>query len=185
MNKEGSKIKKNWFITIGIILLTIAAILLFYFFSHGETKINGTWTIEKTGSLTCDAFGISYPFFEYDNSDKKIVKVNLSVNGESIKNISLIYIMEYADEKSTIDSENINHIAMNESFSENNLEFDALELKFSRFSNGLQMNLFANSSEINTSSAKYFMLEKISDNIALTKIQETYEAQGFICEKKN
>ena len=176
--------KANWSVAIGIILVLIAIVLILWFFMHGETRLGGEWTIEQTSSLTCEATGIEYPFFEYDNSREKTVKINSTREDEDVKAISLIYNIKYDNEKSIIDSENLNHLAMNKKFADDGLEFDALGLKFSRFSDGLQMSLFANSDQINGKTAKYFMLDETS-NISPVEIQKVYETKGFICQRKN
>lgn len=169
---------------IGIVLMSVAFILILSFFMQGETKTNGNWTIEQTGFLSCEASGINYPFFRYDSSHRKSIKINSTSDDENIKTISLMYVLEYNNEKSIVDSENLNHIAMNENFAKDGLGFDALGLKFSKFSNGLQMSLFINANQIDDKTAKYFMLDKMGD-ITSTKMQESYEAQGFICQRKN
>lgn len=176
--------KTNWLKITGAVLIFVAIILLFCFFMRGETKVDGKWTVEQTSFLTCEISGLDYPIFEYDNSRKKTIKINSTLSDENVKTISLMYTLEYDDEKSAIDSENLNRIAMNNSFAKDNLGFDALGLKFSKFSNGLQMSLFVDSDPINSKVTRYFMLGEVND-ISVAKIQEIYEAQGFICQRKN
>lgn len=182
MEKRHLGRKTSWFTAAGIILVLVAFVLILSFFMRGETKVDGNWAVEQTSFLTCEIVGTGYPFFEYDNSYKKTIKINSTFNNDDIKTISLMYILEYNNEKNIIDSENLNHVAMNNNFAKDDLGFDALGLKFSKFSNGLQMSLFVNADQINNKTTKYFILDEVGF-ISPENMQKIYEIQGFICQR--
>ena len=177
------KNKANKLALIGIILIILAIFLLLGFFLSGETKVSGEWSgIEKSETIVCSISEKDYPFFTYDKAQDKTIKVNAIFNKDKITAISLTHILYYDNEKAIIDSENLNHVAMNENFSTDSLGFDALGLKFSKFDGGLQMSLYTK--EINDEMLKYFMLNG-ANTYDMTEVQQIYESQGFKCEINN
>ena len=175
--------KTNKLALIGIILIILAIFLLLGFFLSGETKVSGEWSgIEKSETIVCGISGKDYPFFTYNKAQDKTTKVNIIFDGDKITAISLTHILYYDNEKAIIDSENLNHVAMNENFGTDSLGFDALGLKFSKFDEGLQMSLYTR--EVNDRMLKYFMLDGTS-TYDMAKLQQIYESQGFKCEINN
>ena len=62
----------SWMIVLGMVLIFVAAILIFLFLVRGQTTITGGWPEpDKAQSLMCEADGIDYPFFSYDISTEK------------------------------------------------------------------------------------------------------------------
>ncbi len=171
----------------GVLLILTAVILLICFFLYGETEItNERPEIEKTEAITCNISDTIYPFVSYDNAQSKTTRINVVFDDDKPSVISLVHTLYYNNEKSIIDSENLNHINLNKNFSKDNLGFDALGLKFSKFADGLQMSLYAEGDELNNNSMKYFMLDNIADNsYNMESMQKFYEERGFECEVNN
>ena len=179
------KIKNSSHLALfGSILIAIAIISLSWFFLRGETKVNGWWAgVKKSETLVCSIKKNDYPFFTYNEAQDKNTRINVVFNSGEVDAISLVHTMRYDSEKAIIDSENINHLAMNKKFNIDGLGFDALGLKFSKFNEGLQMSLYVD--KINEVVAKYFMLNDMTGDYGMTEMQLEYEKQGFGCRINN
>ena len=172
---------KVFFVIAGILLIILAIVALLCLFMKGETKISGEWLgTESTESIACHITNKVYPFYTYDNSKSKETEVNIIFNNNKIQSMSLVNILYYDDEKTAIDSENLNHIAMNDSFGANGLKFDDLNLKFAKFDGGLQMNIYSDS--VNGASAKYFLLDREYLDSDEPTIQKFFENNNFKCK---
>lgn len=170
-----------FFVLAGILLIILAIVVLLYLLMKGETKTSGEWLgTESTESIVCNIVDKTYPFYTYDNSKSKETKVNIIFDNNKIQSISLTNILYYDDEKVAVDSENLNHIAMNDSFGINGLKFDDLNLKFAKFDGGLQMNIY--SENIDGVSAKYFLLDREYLNSNESTIRKFFEGNNFKCE---
>jgi len=178
---------RNLFNIISVALIGLATFLLVCFFLHGQTTITGSWiTDRKMENMVCVANEVKYPFFDYDNSKRTSIKINVIFQGDVPIFISLTYLQYHNTEKESTDSENLNHVAMNSAFSQDGLGFDALNLKFSKFSNGLQMSLYTESDGINVVSKKYFLLENIANNqFTMDEMRSIYATQGLDCKSNN
>ena len=71
----------GWFILIGVILFLITSVLLIARLTNGNIIISGNYPDPKTTqSLNCNSQDIVYPFFPYDNSQKKKLTINATFN---------------------------------------------------------------------------------------------------------
>lgn len=172
----------NWLMLVGLALIIIAIIFFISFLMHGEVKIDGQYPEpKKSESITCEANGLSYPFFKYDNSNEKNITIRVAFNNDELDSISLVYMLYYSDDAKIVISEAENHGAMNLKFQSEGLGPDALEAKYARLSDGMKMSLYANSKNINDISSKYFYLENI-ERYDLSSIQTLYQGLGFNCK---
>ncbi len=175
--------KINWKISVGISLLLTAAVLFVLFFLRGETTV--TKKVEeakKSATLTCEADGLVYPFFEYDESIKKTLKVNVVFKGNGLDTIALIYKLYYNDTKKITDSENLNRVAMSKNFDNDGLEFGALGSQYSKAKDLLQFSLYASGDQINNVSVKYFMSSGAEEGVDLLgSMRREYESKGLKC----
>lgn len=175
----------DWFRYVGIFLVLIAGIFLVWFLMKGKTTISGNWPEPETSqSITCEIDNFAYPFFAYDKSTKKNIKINIIFNNDNLYSIALINTLYYDTENAIASSEAINHASMGLSFADNDLDAESLGMSFSKLQDSLKMSLYAKKSEINNQSAKYFMLEKTSADGAYTfdEIKYLYENKGFNCK---
>ena len=180
-NSGGGKI--NWPVSVGLSLVLVAGVLLFWFFMKGETTITGNWPEpELSQSMSCESNNFAYPFFTYDKSTKKSTRINIIFNNDNLYSIALIYNLYLNDAEIISSSEAANHAAMNISFGNNGLEAESLGMDFARLQDSLKMSLYAKSSDINSASAKYFLLDDNDSkayNVELVK--KSYENKGFVC----
>lgn len=165
------------------IILTISVIVILM---RGETKIeNKQSAIVQGESLTCESAAINYPFFRYDNSNSKNLKVVANFYDDMLSAMSLEYTLHYNDRNYVDISEAQNHAEMNHKFGENSLDADAYHTVYSKTDNSLIMRMYITSSEMNPTAARFFMLttpEQYSIARTLSEFQTTYEAQGFKCQ---
>ena len=167
---------------LGIILIIAAALFLILFFLKGETTIdNSSMGVTKSESLVCTNEGILYPFFTYDETAQRTMKVNVVFQNDELSSLSLIYTSYYDDMDKIGKSININQVNMNKIFIDDGLAFDALGLYFSKMSNGVQFGLYAKANEINNISKKYFLLDSYDDGLAREEIMQKYISKGFNC----
>ncbi|MBQ2660557.1 hypothetical protein IJF93_00550 [Candidatus Saccharibacteria bacterium] len=175
--------KKSWEISIGIFLLLFAVILFLIFLLHGQT-ITSVEKMEdiSSDSVTCIAEDSLYPFFEYDNSDYKITKIDIIFNGDGIGSIGLVQQMTYPDNHLAQISATINHGDMNKAFG---LELgpDAFRAHYTAIDGEMKMSLYATSGELNKSAYKFFLIKSDIDN--KDEYIENYINQGFVCSEKN
>lgn len=190
MKEESSvKVNKNnktsWLLMAGIGLILIVVVLIFFFFMQGETKTSGGWSeTEISESMSCEAEGLAYPLFKYDNANKKTTKITAIFNSGKLKTISLVQQQYYDDEDAIVRSEAENHAAMNLLMQEEGLGPDALGMNFAKLTNNLKMSLFADDSKLNGGTAKYFELDDAS-KYDMATMQAVYEQKGFKCVVKS
>lgn len=179
----GKKSKTNWPATIGITLILTAIVFFVCLFLQSETKTTGNWPEpEISESLTCEVEGRLYPFFNYDNSEKKITKINAIFKNDNINTVSLVHKLYYDNDEQIIKSEAENHAAMNLKTQAEGLGPDALGANYSRLSDSLKMSLYVRNDDINSNTVKYFELDWVDDgayNLMTTKA--IYEKKGFVC----
>ena len=152
---------------------------------HGSIIItSGDSTSIKPNVLNCESNSIDYPFFTYNNSNSKKLKINLIFSENVLKTIALEYTLSYSDKTEIIASEAHNHAAMNLSFYADNLDSDEFNAKYTKFTNSMRMTLYAKNVDIDETTTKYFLI-KNTDNEEIPKdffeYKANYEKQGFNC----
>lgn len=156
---------------------------------NGETKTSGQNPDSIRGqSLHCESPTMPYPFYSYDESKSKNLKIVTNFYDDVINSIYLVYTLYYDSPQQIIASEANNHADMNISFGKNGLEPDAYNAHYSTIENALKMSLYAKESNINQIAAKYFMIDLQGQTFLPTNLneyEENYEKQGFVCKKQN
>lgn len=171
---------------LALALVGVAIIFAIVFWLRGETKTYGDYpNPESNESLKCESVGFSYPFFSHDNARKRTTKINAVFGKDELKTISLIYVLNYDDVSEIESSEASNHIAMNESFYEDNLGPDSFDANYARLSDALKFTISADASKIyNGGGAKYFLLNDIEETpYSIKNVKNTYQKKGFKCEQ--
>jgi hypothetical protein len=138
----------------------------------------------KTTALRCESDNYSYPFFKYDNSNRKELALNLVFNENAVQTISLNYQLYYNNENSVTASEASNHAAMNISFEANGLGADTFNATYSKFKDRLKFSLYTQ--KIDYKSEKYFLIENTDDTghpDSLESYKNYYSGMGFNCTK--
>ena len=185
MNRK--QIIKYFALTIVIISLLALAIVV----SRGmEGKVVTTGqnpSQVRRESLACICAS-AYPFFSYDSSKSKELKINIDSYDGSIKSIFLSYELYYDDERSVAASEAANHAAMNVSYGKDGLSADAFNANYTKLSNSMRMTLYTEPDQLDGNFTKYFMLMTGETNDlphTLNDYKKIYESQGFRCKVGN
>lgn len=178
---EESRSKKWIYFLVGSVCVVLVVVLVILFFLQGDTKITGEGDVSVVESITCEAEGLWYPYFSYDNSNSKSIKINaLFDNRDKLDTISFVYRLGYDDSSMAEQSSASNHAAMAKWFEEDSLGVDSFEIRYSNMGDAMQMEMYAKAQEINGVTAKYFLLNGSngSNRDALTK---NYNDKGLNC----
>lgn len=174
----------SWLMVMGIVLILVAAVLLVWFFLHGETKVSGGWPEpEVSVAVVCKSESFEYPFFTYDQSSSKTTEINAVFKDDKLSMLSFIYTLGYGNEAASTESEARNHAAMNISFGNAGLEADALGASYSVLSDAMKFSLSADGNAARGIGARYFMLTG-GETYNVGRLMANYQGQGFECEQK-
>lgn len=185
MKKKEKKL--NWLIPVILVLIFVIIIAIIINSLRGNTTYTGSFDDgKKTDTLVCQSDQVSYPIFNYDNSNSKSLKINAIFEDEKIGSISLFYKLNYSNGEMAKKSESVNHAAMSESFASDGMKFDDLNSKYSFLDNSLQISLYAKNSGLNEKSLRYFMLYNIYEvgNLTKEEMAKIYNNAGLDCEIK-
>lgn len=182
-NSHKKKRGQKWvLILIGIICITTAFVLLILFLLQGNTKtISEGSNIETTESITCEGSNTPYPFFKYDDSKSKSIKINAIFNDSKLETISLTYRLGYDDAKQAEQSSAENHASLNKQFYEDSLGADSLGTHFSVLKKTMQLSLHADATEITGITSKYFLIDNTSDNHKKESLTKIFNSKGLDC----
>lgn len=180
-DSSGKKRKIDIKLLFGLFLVLVAVVLLVLFLTQGETTVTGGFpNNEKSVSMTCGSTAIKYPFFIEDNPTRKVLEVKIVASGDRVDKIGLVYQLYFNSENAIKESRDRNHYEMNRLFGEDKLEADALGAMYSKMSDSFKFSLFAESEELDKTTAKYFMLDDTSD-IKYSTLKKYYQTKGFTC----
>ena len=183
--ERNNKQNREWIhVLIGIIRIIITVVSVVLFLLQGSTKTVSTGEVEIAESVTCNGEGIFYPIFKYDNSESKSIKINAMFDGDKFETISLVYKLNYNNSEQIKQSTTENHIAMNKSFDADSLSADSFDTHFSNLADAAQMTLYAEAKELNGVTAKYFLLDGVT-NYTKDTMTKKYNSQGLDCVIKN
>lgn len=189
----GKKFNKNHakalaFSILGAVLVVVAIVLLILFFTRGETTTSGDFPDdEPTISTTCTSKIVNYPFFTTEGAKKKEMDIKVVANKDKIGTISLVYKLYFDSEDERKANRDRNHYDMNMRFSEDKMEADSLGATYSMLSDSFKFTLFADASDLNNTTMKYFMLEDLKNNggYPYASVKKTYQSKGFNCTENN
>ena len=181
--ENGEKHRSSFFYYMtAIVLIIVSVVLIIIYLLRGETSFTSDNSdVETILYLTCDANNIQYPFFVDNTAKNRTIKINTTFSESGLSTISLIYRQEYSSnvlaEKDIVSE----HIAMNEQFGRDSLKADSLGATYSVLDNIVQLGLYANSREINSTTARYFMLDGLMGVYNRDAVAELYNSKGFDC----
>ena len=172
---------------VAVIALVIAA-LIFFDSMNGQIVTTGQNPDRISGSsLNCTS-SQAYPIFTYDSAKTRQLKITAGFYDGKVDSISLTYELYYDDPQQIIASEAHNHAAMNIDFGKNGLSADSYNANYAKMENYMRMALYIKSDKINSTAAKYFMInteESTKLPSTLSEYQKNYESQGFVCKANN
>lgn len=178
------KTNRFWVLMWGIFFATLAGLLVFVIFSQNETKSGENPEMTSVQSMACESDSIFYPFFTFDESSRKDLKIMVTFDNENFRTISLRQTLYYDDEDLVSQSEGHNHAAMNISFGENGLEADVLDANYATLEEGMRFSLYGVFNKMRPAEMQYFLLDGMKDYDYKT-IRAKYEGMGFACKEDN
>lgn len=189
MEKENHKKGNNrWiFVLAGSLLLVVAVVLILMFLMQGSSSsTDNGGTSETIESLSCEGEKDDYPFFKHvDGVDKKSTKVNATFNNDKLNTISFTYKISYNDKnkdhKEIEQASTDNYIDVTKDFQDSGLNADALGIRFSTLTDGVQMSLYADSKGLSNVSSKYFLLDSANGSYKINSVKKLYENMGMKC----
>ena len=183
--EEGKKQNREWiYVLIGMICIIVTVVSIVLFLLQGTVKTVSRSEIEVSESVVCEGEGLFYPLFRYDNSKGKSIKINVVFDEDRFETISLVYKLDYDNTEQSKQSSVENHAAMNKSFYEDSMEADSLDVRYSNLGDAMQMTLYAEAKQLNGVTAKYFLLDGVT-NYTRDTITRKYNSQGLDCVIKN
>ena len=179
---EKDKENQKWtYILMAVICLIIILVPIILLLLQGNREItNSDGEVSVIESMTCSNDGIIYPFFKYDNSTKKSLKINVVLKDNKLDTINLVAKLYYGDKEQIKQSSAENHIALNESFYADSMDTDSFNANFSYLNDAMQMTLYAEAKDLNGMNAKYFLIETTS---GYTKdvLKKDFNKKGLNC----
>lgn len=181
MNSQNeSNNKRFWLFVSGIGLCALAVVFLILFLLQGETKYSDSeGSTIKTQSITCAGDDITYPFQTASKSGA--IKIHTVLNDDKLKSVSLVYKLYYSDPTVIEQVTTRMNADMNRAFGENGLGADALGVTYSPLSDSVQMTLYAERKNLNSSTAKFFLLEGSSGDYKKDEILQIYGGKNLDC----
>ena len=185
--RKAKKTIASWPLVIAILLVVVLLILLGWFFTRGNITTTGdNPEVEKTNFIVCRNNEVFYPYFSYDNSEKKDLEITAIFNGDKLDTVSLVHTLYYSNHEDANRSEVLNHAAFNLETQNAGLGPDIFTAHYSTSNNNLQLTLNAKAKDINDSNAKYLILgELTSGDYTKSILQRNYKNNGFSCEDVN
>ena len=181
-NKPKKKSKKSLYISIAVVVVVLILVFVIWFFMKGEVKTTGNYPNDVTPeSLSCKARNIDYEYFGNDKvTSSNNVQINAIFYNNKIDTISLVRKMTYLDADTAKIWSDAHEGNMNLSFYSNNMGSYSLGATYTIDNNVAQMSLYAKTDELNDTSIKYFMLDKLPKN--MDEYKKGYSEKGFTCE---
>ena len=189
IEKKQKKMAGLWPVFVIIFLLVMIVVFLLIKMAGDTTTSGGFPGNESTKSLTCESNKYTYSFFTYDHSTRKESTFTATFKNDRLSNISFMYLLYYQTDEQVTESEAVNHAAMNISFSNSGLGADMFNATYAKMVTNdkvMKMSLFANVTDINDVTSKYWLLESIKNkDYSLNDIQSVYRKAGFDCRVNN
>ena len=170
-----------WVLIGSVVSLAVAVVLISSLMSAKRSDSGEVIGEIKMDSITCESDKVAYPFFEYDDSVSKLLKVTAMSDGDNLHSVSLQYILYYNDEESILRSEGGNHAAMNMGFYERGLGSDAINATYSRLSNGLRFGLYQTGGDLSETEKEYFFLDGLM-KYDVDTLSALYNGMGMNCK---
>lgn len=184
---KGKSEKKDYawvYVLLGMVCIIILIIVWLLYLLQGDTRTTSESEVIRSEAIACDGEGMLYPFFDYDGSNSKMVKINAVFNDDELDTIALTVKLYYDDAGQIERSNTNNHAAMNKSFASDALGADSLDAHYSNLQDAMQMTLYARAKDLNGVTSKYFLADGIS-NYSKDALTRYYNDRGLNCVVKN
>ncbi len=182
MEEKKKKSVSTWPIVIMIMVALVLVATVLIIQMQGTTTTSGSFPEpQSTDSLTCTNNSEVLSILEPRNALSKSTKVVATFSRDKMESISVNYSLKYSTATDTRDSENVNHVKMNQSTQNAGLGPDIFNLHISNLSDGLEIRMFAEVDDITNVSAKYLMLEQANGSYSKSSVKNNYVSQGFNC----
>lgn len=168
--------------------LLVIVVLIILWLLHGKTTTSGQYPENvKNNSLLCSSNSIKYPKITTIDSDNKELKIDAIFNGaETLKNISIVYTLQYTSEQEAYAAEVSSNIEFVNKLASIGFNSSKFSNKFSRYVDKLIISLTMKPDELEETTVDYVMLDtKDAERIktyGLKDYQEYYESLGFVCK---
>ena len=165
------------------LLLIGAIVIIVIWLLHGRTTTTGQYPANiRNESLTCISKEYILPKMSYLASADREVKINAIFDDSvGLKNISLIYTLNYATSDEAYGAEAKGHALFNQTLGASGFSVNKFNNKFSRYNESLIVSLFAEKPDLDEFSAPYFALETNFPTTILD-YKHYYESLGFFCK---
>lgn len=172
---------RRWVLFGSLVFALVAIILWVSLFSTKRTE-NGEKKVEisKVESMTCEGAETIYPFFEFDKSTKKSLKVTATIEENKIRSISLQYMLYYNDSELIEQSEAENRAAMNLAFSKKKVDANKMNATYAKLSDAFRFGIYKTAEEMTEAERDFFLLDGVESNdIAI--LSQRYNQLGMNC----
>lgn len=176
--------KKSWLVPVIGIFVVAAIVIACVFGMRGSTTVSGDQsTVSKGRTLICSIDDFTYPYFRYDNSNKKDLSITVLFSGDILRAVSLKYSLYYDDTNVIEGSKAHNHAEMNTRFAADGLGADAYSATYSAQSDKLLTSLYVEASDFDGTASKYFLAQGLNKKSTLDDFEKNYQKQNFKCTK--
>jgi hypothetical protein len=187
MNNNQEKNNQPYFrlVKIGIVLIIIAIIFVLLSQMIGRITITQKENKEKEmHSIACEAEGLPYPYFSYNNSEKTELKINATFEENKLESISLVYILTYSSKDGAEASELKNHIDFELMIQKEGLRNTTLHSDHKVLDNLYQLTIYNSKNELNEKIAKYYLLDSLQGDYTQADVGNTLAKKGLNCINK-
>ena len=186
MEREKKTYKGCWIYLSLFFLVVFIILILFLLLFHDEALIkNNEGAVEEMTALTCEGDDVTYPILVGSGLDVGEIKVNLVFNERTLESISFIYKIALSNKDQIARGEARVHALMNESFANDGMGADSLGAVYSILDDALQISLYDVEKNINSTMAKYFLLDGVNGVFNQNSITGLYESKGLRCYTNN
>ena len=168
-------------------MLLIMVIALIAHFLTGSSKLSGSSIGSKrdSTSLSCFNDNMLYPFFRYDNSSKKEIRVDARFIDEDVESISIKLSMSYGNNDEANTSEIQNRAALGIRLGNDGLNADDLSMSYSTNDGTTIISMYADKAKIDNVTEKYFLINDDVLKRSANEYMKLYQTQGFQCAIQN
>lgn len=180
--KDDSKWRLILAVVILIIFMVAAGLIRL---TNGKTTItSGENNNEEVSTLTCESNEIAYPFFTYDDSEAKELKINAVFKDDVLDSISLVYALTYANEDEAKKSELKNHIDFEVGIQDEGIRREDLNSDHQIMDNVYQLSMYNSGNDMSNKIAKYYLIDFLSEDYTQAKVSKSIVGHGLDCVNK-
>ncbi|MBR3132095.1 hypothetical protein IKG33_01640 [Candidatus Saccharibacteria bacterium] len=175
------KRNRRWVLIGSIVFALIAIVLWIALLSPRKVETGERKTeISKVESMACEGSDTIYPYFQFDNSTRRNLKVVATIEDNKIRSITLQYMLYYNDSELIKRSETENHAAMNLAFAKKDVDGTKMNATYAKLSDAFRFGIYKTTEEMTTAERDFFLLDGVEgDDIAI--LSQRYNQLGMNC----